>query len=73
MYGFHELSDDMMQRLREAVLRALLEQGKLTEEDIENLMGDAESFEDSELKKLIDQIIDRMQQEGYVALLHRSG
>ena len=71
MYGFHELSDDMMQRLREAVLRALLEQGKLTEEDIENLMGDAESFEDSELKKLIDQIIDRMQQEGYVQITPR--
>jgi Ca-activated chloride channel family protein len=60
-----------MQRLREAVLRALLEQGKLTEEDIENLMGDAESFEDSELRKLLDQIIDRMQQEGYIRVSPR--
>jgi len=71
MYGFQELSDDMMQRFREALLRALLEQGKLTEEDIQNLMGDAESFEDSELKKLLDQIIDRMQQEGYVQITPR--
>ena len=68
MYGFHELSDDMMQSLREAVLRALLNQGKLTEEDIERLMGDAESFEDSELRKLLDEIIERMQQEGYVRI-----
>lgn len=71
MYGFQELSDDMMQRFREALLRALLAQGKLTEEDIQNLMGDAESFEDSELKKLLDQIIDRMQQEGYVQITPR--
>ncbi len=66
MYGFHELSDDVMQSLREAVLRALLEQGRLTEEDIERLMGDAESFEDSRLREILDQIIQRMQDEGYV-------
>jgi len=66
MYGFHELSDDMMQSLREAILRALLNQGKLTEQDIERLLGDAESFEDSELRELLDRIIQRMQDEGYV-------
>lgn len=71
MYGFHELSDDMMQSLREAILRALVEQGRLTEEDIERLMGDAESFEDSELRKLLDEIIDQMQQEGYVQVTPR--
>lgn len=71
MYGFHELSDDMMQSLREAVLRALVEQGRLSEEDIERLLGDAENFEDSELRKLLDQIIDQMQQEGYVQVTPR--
>ena len=65
-YGFHELSDDVMQSLREAVLRALLEQGRLTEADIERLMGDAESFEDSRLREILDEIIQRMQDEGYV-------
>ena len=66
MYGFHELSDDVMQSLREAVLRALLEQGRLTEADIERLMGDAESFEDSRLREILDEIIQRLQDEGYV-------
>jgi Ca-activated chloride channel family protein len=61
----------MMQSLREAILRALVEQGRLTEEDIERLMGDAESFEDSELRKLLDEIIDQMQQEGYVQVTPR--
>jgi Ca-activated chloride channel family protein len=65
-YGFHELSDDVMQSLREAVLRALLEQGRLTEADIERLMGDAESFEDSRLREILDEIIQRLQDEGYV-------
>ena len=68
MYGFHELSDDVMQSLREAVLRALLEQGRLTEADIERLMGDAESFEDSRLREILDEIIQRMQDEGYVTI-----
>ena len=66
MYGFHELSDDVMRSLREAVLRALLEQGRLTEADIERLMGDAESFEDSRLREILDEIIQRLQDEGYV-------
>ncbi|TDI34567.1 MAG: VWA domain-containing protein [Acidobacteria bacterium] len=66
MYGFHELSDDVMQSLREAILRALLKQGRLTQADIERLMGDAESFGDSRLREILDEIIQRMQDEGYV-------
>jgi Ca-activated chloride channel family protein len=66
IYGIQELSDQAMQSLREAILRALLEQGKLSREDIEQLMGDAESFEDSELRKLLDRLIQRMQDEGYI-------
>ena len=71
MYGFHELSDDVMQSLREAILRALLQQGRLTQADIERLMGDAESFEDSRLREILDEIIQRMQDEGYVNITPR--
>ncbi len=66
MFGIQELSDHAMQSLREAVLRALLEQGKLSRDDIDQLMGDAESFEESELRKLLDRLIQRMQDEGYI-------
>jgi Ca-activated chloride channel family protein len=71
MYRFHELSDDVMQSLREAILRALLQQGRLTQADIERLMGDAESFEDSRLREILDEIIQRMQDEGYVNITPR--
>ncbi|HXV64912.1 MAG TPA: VWA domain-containing protein [Vicinamibacteria bacterium] len=65
-FGFTELSDHTMQALREAVLRALLREGKLTREDIDRLMGDAENFEDSELREFLDRLIQRMQDEGYI-------
>jgi Ca-activated chloride channel family protein len=71
MYRFHELSDDVMQSLREAILRALLQQGRLTQADIERLMGDAESLEDSRLREILDEIIQRMQDEGYVNITPR--
>jgi Ca-activated chloride channel homolog len=68
MYSFSELSDRTMQSLREALLRALVQQGLLTREAIDELMEDAESFEDSKLKALLDQLIQRMQDEGYIRI-----
>jgi Ca-activated chloride channel family protein len=65
---FTELTDETMQSLREALLRALLRQGQITREDVERLMGDAESFDESELKKLLDRLIERMQEEGYIRI-----
>jgi Ca-activated chloride channel family protein len=67
-FQFSELSERTMQSLREALLKALLQQGTITREDIERLMGDAESFEDSELRKLLDRLIQRMQDEGFIRI-----
>ncbi len=68
MYQFSEISSETMQSLREALLRALLRQGVITEDSIEELMDDAESFEESKLKKLLDRLIQRMQDEGYIRI-----
>ncbi|MGH9388029.1 MAG: hypothetical protein ACRD1Z_00310, partial [Vicinamibacteria bacterium] len=65
---FSELSERTMQSLREALLKALLRQGTIGREDIERLMGDAESFEDSELRQLLDRLIQRMQDEGFIRI-----
>jgi Ca-activated chloride channel family protein len=65
---FAELTSETMQSLREALLSALLRQGQIRREDVERLMGDAESFDESELKKLLDRLIDRMQEEGYIRI-----
>jgi len=67
-FEFSELSDKTMESLREALLKALLRQGTITREDVERLMGDAESFEESELKKLLDRLIRRMQDEGFIRI-----
>jgi Ca-activated chloride channel homolog len=68
MYQFSELSGETMQSLREALLRALLRQGLITRESIEELMDDAENFEESKLKALLDRLIRRMQDEGYIRI-----
>jgi Ca-activated chloride channel family protein len=67
-FQFSELSERTMESLREALLKALLRQGSISREDIERLMGDAESFEDSELRKLLDRLIQRMQDEGFIRI-----
>jgi Ca-activated chloride channel family protein len=67
-FQFSELSERTMQSLREAILKALLRQGTLSREEIERLMGDAEGFDDSELRKLLDRLIQRMQDEGFIRI-----
>jgi Ca-activated chloride channel family protein len=67
-FQFSELSERTMESLREALLKALLRQGSLSREDIERLMGDAESFEESELRKHLDRLIQRMQDEGFIQI-----
>src|SRR5262245_24990138 len=64
--GNHELS---MQALHDAILEALLNGGLLSEETLERLLGeDWRTREDAEerLDDLIQRIIERLQQQGYV-------
>src|SRR5437867_9012087 len=59
-----------MQALHDAILDALFNGGVLPEETIERLLGDPadgdQSDARSKLEELIDQIIERMAQEGYI-------
>jgi len=62
--------DRTMQALHDAILDALFNGGVLPEETIERLLGDpADGDQDdarSELEKLIQQIIERMGEQGYI-------
>lgn len=60
---FGEMSD-----LQEAVLNALMEEGVLSPETVDKLLENAESFEDSELSQVLNRIIERMQEEGYIRI-----
>jgi Ca-activated chloride channel family protein len=60
-----------MQALHDAILDALFNGGVLPEETIERLLGDpADADQDarSRLEELIEQIIERMAQEGYITM-----
>jgi Ca-activated chloride channel family protein len=63
-------NDKTMQALHDAILEALFNGGVLPEETIERLLGDpADGDQDgtrNKLEELIQQIIERMGQEGYI-------
>ena len=66
----HNEDERTMQALHDAILDALFNGGVLPEETIERLLGDpADGDQDdarSELEQLIQQIIERMTDEGYI-------
>jgi Ca-activated chloride channel family protein len=70
-YGIYELDrersqEQMMDQLREAILRALEEGDLIPPELLEQLKANPELGQNQELRDLIDQIIERMEQEGYI-------
>ena len=70
MYG--ESDDDRtMQALHDAIMDALFNGGVLPEEALERLLGDPADGDQadarSKLEKLIQDIIDRMMQEGFIS------
>ncbi|HVE58801.1 MAG TPA: VWA domain-containing protein [Pyrinomonadaceae bacterium] len=61
--------DDSLDALREAILQALLEQGILDELDVEKMLADNDNkFKGSLLEELINQLIERLVEEGYLNL-----
>jgi Ca-activated chloride channel homolog len=69
MYGESE-DDRTMQALHDAIMDALFNGGVLSEETLEQLMGDPADADQadarSKLEQLIQDIIDRMMQEGFI-------
>ena len=63
-------ADRSMEALREAILNALMDSGQFTPEMLEALRGDADDDGEStaKLAKLLDDIIQRLVQEGYLNL-----
>src|SRR6187200_3620161 len=70
-YGTDE-EERTMQALHDAILDALFNGGVLPEETIERLLGDPADADQgdarSKLEELIQQIIERMAQEGYISM-----
>ncbi len=70
-YGIYEMdmersSEQYMEQLREAIMRALQE-GELVPPDmLEQLMQNPDISKNQELRDLIDKLIERMEEEGYI-------
>jgi Ca-activated chloride channel family protein len=70
-YGIYEMDmersqEKYMDQLREAILRALQDGDLVPPELLGKLMQNPDLAQNQELREMIDQIIERMEQEGYV-------
>jgi len=71
-YGIFEMDpassrERMMEQLRDAILRALEEGELVPPELMEKLLENPDPSQNRELREMIDQIIQRMQEEGYIS------
>jgi Ca-activated chloride channel homolog len=70
-YGIYEMEMDQsqeqrMEQLRQAILRALLEGDLIPPEMLEQMMQNPDMAQNKELRDLINQLVERMEQEGYI-------
>src|SRR5215211_6691989 len=61
--------DTSLDALRQALLQALLEMGELSERQVEQMLAENEGqFKGSQLEELLNQLIERLVEEGYLKL-----
>ncbi len=61
--------DRSLDALRQALLQALLEMGELSEHDVEEMLAENNGqFKGSQLEELLNQLIERLVEEGYLKL-----
>jgi Ca-activated chloride channel family protein len=67
-YGVYEMDPSQtMEQLREAVLRALLEGDMMPPEMLKQLLGEGDPSQSKELKYLLDAILEKLAEEGYIS------
>jgi Ca-activated chloride channel homolog len=66
--------DRSLDALRQALLQALLEMGELSERDVEEMLAENKGqFKGSQLEELLNQLIERLVEEGYLKLKEEQG
>ncbi len=61
--------DRSLDALRQALLQALLEMGELSEHDVQEMLAEnSGQFKGSQLEELLNQLIERLVEEGYLKL-----
>ena len=66
-YGMNEMDPEKsMEALRQAIQRALEQGDLMPDQDLQNLLDGTPEEMDAKMKELIDQLIDRLMEEGYI-------
>ncbi|HEX6059971.1 MAG TPA: VWA domain-containing protein [Gemmatimonadaceae bacterium] len=63
-----EEADRSMDALRQAILDALIESGQFSAEMLEALRGDGDAEAEAKLAKLLDELVQRLVEEGYLKM-----
>jgi Ca-activated chloride channel homolog len=67
-YGLNEMDPEKsMEALRQAIQRALEQGDLLPDQDFKNLLDGTPEEMDAKMKELIDQLIDRLMEQGYIS------
>ena len=68
-YNFYQMDPERtMENLHQALLEALRQQGMVPQELLNELLENAKNFKDSQLSQLIDKLLERLAEEGYVTI-----
>jgi Ca-activated chloride channel family protein len=65
--------DQSLDALREAIMRALTEEGLLSDEELDQLTDDQGNFKVEAMAELLDRLIERLIEEGYITVSEQPG
>jgi Ca-activated chloride channel family protein len=68
-YNFYEMDPERtMERLRQALLEAMRERGMIPQDQLQELLENAEHSQNTQLSDLLNKLIERLAEEGYVTI-----
>jgi len=68
-YNFYQMDPERtMEDLHRALLQALQSRGMVPQELLEQMLENADNYRDSQLSELIDKLLERLSEEGYITI-----
>ena len=68
-YNFYEMDPERtMEQLHQALLEAMRDQGMIPQDLLQELLKNAESYQNSRLSDLINKLLERLADEGYITI-----
>src|ERR1700687_1540375 len=67
--NFYEMDPEQnMEQLHQALLNAMNDQGMIPPDLLKQLMENAANYENSKLRELLDKLLQRLSEEGYITI-----